>query len=57
MVEAANAVRGVATSFTLTTSARSGMAIRASPKPRAERVNVEIKRMERIRMIIDVGSI
>ncbi len=31
--------------------------MRASPNPRAERVNVDMKRMERTRTIIDVGSI
>jgi hypothetical protein len=33
------------------------MAIKASPNPSAERVNVDIKRVARTRMIIDVGSI
>ncbi len=56
IVEATNAVNGLAT-WMPTTSASSGMAIKASPNPSAERVNVDIKRMERTRMIIVVGSI
>jgi hypothetical protein len=44
MVEAAMATNGVAVVIP-TTIANRGMAIRASPKPRAERVNVDRKRM------------
>jgi hypothetical protein len=40
-----------------TTSASNGIAIKASPNPSAERVNVDIKRMARTKIMIVVGSI